>query len=71
VSVRQLEGLALVLLGLLSIAFTRWPDSRLARVVLAFPFGRPPPEATRGVRIARYVIFSGVTLFGAWLATGH
>lgn len=69
--VRQLEGLALIVLGLLSIGFTRWPESRVARAVLALPFGRPPPDATRGVRVARYLIFSGVILFGGWLATGH
>ena len=68
---RQLEGLALVGLGLVSIAFTRGPDSRVARVVLSFPFGRPPEAGTPGVRVVRYCIFSAVVLFGVWLATGH
>jgi hypothetical protein len=71
VTFRQFDGLALIVLGAASIAFTRWPDTRLARLVLSFPFGRPPDGGTRAVRIARYCIFSGVVLFGAWLATGH
>ena len=68
---RQLEGLALVVLGLVSIAFTRWPDSRVARMVLSFPFGRPPEGGTRAVRVVRYCLFTAVVVFGVWLATGH
>ena len=70
VSTKQVEGVALVVLGLVSLAVTRWPNQRLARLLFRPPSGQPPANA-RAVRYVRYVIFAGVVLFGAWIATGH
>ncbi len=69
-STKQAEGIALVVLGLVSLAVTRWPNQRLARLLLA-PSSRQPPPNARAVRYVRYVIFTGVLLFGTWIATGH
>ena len=70
VSTKQVEGIALVVLGLVSLAVTRWPGHRLTRLLFRPPSGQPPANA-RAVRYVRYVIFAGVILFGAWIATGH
>lgn len=70
VTLRQGEGVALVLLGLASIAVTRWPQAWLARLLLTPRPQQPPPNAG-AVRVVRYLIFGAVVLFGVWLATGH
>jgi hypothetical protein len=70
VSTKQVEGIALVVLGLVSLAVTRWPNQRLARLLFRPSSGQPPANA-RAVRYVRYLIFAGVVLFGAWIATGH
>ena len=69
-TLRQGEGLALVVLGLASLVVTRWPRLWLARLLLTRRRGADPPNA-RAVRYVRYVIFSAVVLYGAWLAAGH
>ena len=69
-TVRQGEGLALVVLGLASLVVTRWPRPWLARLLLTPQPGATQPNA-RAVRYVRYVISSAVVLFGAWLAAGH
>jgi len=68
-SIRQVEGLALIVLGVVSLAVTRWPSRRLERLLL-MPSGQPPANV-RAVRYFRYVIFGAVVLFGLWLASGH
>ena len=70
VTLRQYEGLALVVLGVASLVVTRWPRLWLARLLLTRQTGPMPPNA-RAVRYIRYVIFSAVVIFGIWLATGH
>jgi hypothetical protein len=67
---KQAEGIALVVLGLVSLGVTRWPHQRLARLLLA-PSPRQPPPKARAVRYVRYLIFAAVVLFGTWIATGH
>jgi len=70
VSAKQVEGIALVVLGLVSLAVTRWPNMRLARLLL--PAASRRWSATdRKVRYARYAILTGVVAFGTWIATGH
>jgi hypothetical protein len=70
VSTKQVEGIGLVVLGLVSLAVTRWPNQRLARLLLR-PSSRQAPPNARAVRYVRYLIFAGVVLFGTWIATGH
>ena len=70
VTLRQGEGVALVLLGLASLVVTRWPRLWLARLLLT-PRSGPAPPNDRAVRYVRYLIFSAVVLFGVWLAAGH
>ena len=67
---KQAEGIALVVLGLVSLAVTRWPNLPLARLLLGRSLRQPPPNA-RAVRYVRYLIFAGVVAFGAWIASGH
>jgi hypothetical protein len=69
-TLKQDEGIALVVLGLVSLAVTRWPNQRLARLFLS-PSARQPTPNARAVRYVRYVIFTGVVVFGVWIATGH